>query len=123
MKLPIIKRKTLVKELEKCNLSCAGEKMELKENYQKEIEFLKKDLNDIINRLTKVAVVYDENRYPGSRWRVVVDLDARMMVTTLERGNDEYMIEYMGDSVKAIVIQKLTTMNIQRPETLRMGRG
>ena len=66
-----------------------------------------------------MAIVHDRER---NRWRVVTEFDPMMMSLALERGNDSRMIEYIADEVKHMVMEQLTSCNIQRPEDLRLGR-
>ena len=100
----------------------ASEVNRLNREHDKEKDLLKKDLNEIVKELVKVSIVYDFQT-PLRMWRVVTELDADMMCRALERGNDNGFLEYIGKYVGKLVERALRSCNIQRPETLRMGRG
>ena len=91
------------------------------QEYEEKEKELQKDLKEIVGNLTKIAVVSDPTNY--KKWRVVTEFDAEMMCRSLERGNDNVFIDYMGNYVGEMVSRELRSCNIQRSETFRMGRG
>jgi len=125
MKTPIVARKTMEGRLERMHFRHQKEISDLQEKHQEEMEKMRKDLYDVIDRLTEVAIICEErkgNRY-DERWRLVMELEPEMIVRALERGNDDQMISWIGQYIGKMVSQKLKVCNIQRPESLRMGRG
>ena len=125
MKTPIVARKTMEGRLERMHFRHQREILDLQEKHQEEMEEMRKDLYDVIDRLTEVAIICEErkgNRY-NERWRLVVELEPGMMAKALERGNDDQMISWIGQYIGKMVSQKLKVCNIQRPESLRVGRG
>ena len=87
------------------------------ENEERE---LKKDLHEVVKKLSSLAVVSDP--HDPRRWRLVVDLDGEM-IQALERGNDEGMIENIAESMKYDIIQRLKYCNFQRPGDVGLGRN
>ena len=121
MKLPIMLRKTYEAQEKKLRFDLEMERRRLERKKEIEIEYTVAELRDVIGRLSKLAIVKD-HRPESPEWRVIVDLDANMICRALERGNDNKMIEYIGDVFKHKVIAVLCSQNIQRPKDV-LGRG
>jgi len=79
----------------------------------------KKSLGEVISNLYKISLVHS---YAEDRYRLVLDFDPRM-VMALERGNDARMIDYIVETMSTGIRRELKSMNIQRPETLGLGRN
>ena len=122
MKNPFMLRKNHEKKISELHKYRASEVNRLNREHDKEKDLLKKDLDEIVKELVKVSIVYD-SQAPLRMWRVVTELDTDMMCRALERGNDNGFLEYIGKYVGKLVERALRSCNIQRPETLRMGRG
>lgn len=121
MKLPFISRKKHEAGIISIRENYARQRREAERQTEQRIKEITKELETVLHNLVNVSVVYDK----GSTirpWRLVLDMDAVMITSALERGNDDYMIEYIADSIKYRVMRELKSVNIQRPEDLRLGR-
>ena len=77
---------------------------QLKQEYKQNEFDLKKDLREVVGKLTKISLTHLDER---DRWRVITELDPRMITVALERGNDEVMINYIAEEVAYKVKQVL----------------
>ena len=96
-------------------------RQECRREHEKKEEELKKDLYQVVKNLTTLGITY-QNDCGRPRWRLVLELDPRMMSMALERGNDQRMISHIADGIKHQVERELMSCNIQRPEDFDLGR-
>ena len=120
MKFPFLTRKQHNQEIEKTEERYRRREARLKNEHEREIDSLTKDVQDVVKRLTDNTIYHDHEQ---NDWRIVTSLPPDMMARALERGNDEIMIDIIGESVKRHVVDKLIVCNIQRSGTKRNRRG
>jgi hypothetical protein len=119
IKWPFVTRKRLERELREKKYQYQGNLHKQARKYKEREVELGKELREIAKNMLSVGVVYDDK---GNRWRIVVELDAMRMSMCFERGNDNHMIEYLGDQIKYMAIREIKSCNIQRPEDFNLGR-
>ena len=121
MRLPFILRKKHEAETISIQNNYARQRREAEIQTEQRIKEITKELEIVLHNLVNVSVVHDKGSIIHP-WRLVLDIDALMITSALERGNDDYMIEYIADHIKHNVMRELKSVNIQRPEDLRLGR-
>lgn len=82
-------------------------------NAEKDVRELKDRIAPIAHRMAQVSVQRNDDRaYP--RLRICVEIDARMLEQGLMHGNDDSIIQYIGEDIGHRVAHDIKRMNFER---------
>lgn len=122
MKFPIMLRSTHHRILSEAQTRASKTEIRLRKEFDGKLEFEKKDLYEVVQGLTTIALIYQDSPVGGYRWRVLTDIDPMAITMALERGDDDKMIEYIAEGIKHKIMRELKTCNIQRPDDFKVGQ-
>jgi hypothetical protein len=91
-----------------------------KKMYENQAYKIRTELRRVLKNMSTVNISYLKEAC--KTWRLVLDFDPRPILFALERGDDEFMIDMIGEELKHRIIRKLQSLNIRRPESLGLER-
>lgn len=118
MQFPLIKKSTLNSAIARHNKVTA----ELRKEHQRELDVVKKDVSELVQKLTTVTITPDHD---CSRYRLCVDIDPRMVRGCLSWGNDSAWLDHFAGSIAHKIKQQLMSANMvrHRDEFFKRGYG
>lgn len=113
MKLPFISQKEHKQILDNLRISQNKQISKIEEEHQKQIEDLKKEINELLPKLFKVTLQKRDD-YNYGKYRLCLDLDDNWVREAFIHGNSDYWIQHLSEIVKRKVYSELKTINFER---------
>ena len=85
----------------------------LTDEYQREIEFVKRDLIEFFDKAANVTIMVDNSAH-NNRFRLMFELDERWIKDRFQWGNDQKFIKYFGDYIGERAQQEIFRINVRR---------